>query len=244
MIIPAIDLVDGQVVRLKQGDFNQKTVFNYDPLSRIKIAAQDGAELMHLVDLDGAKDPNKRQLELIGNLVKKSPIPIQTGGGIRSENDVKALLDLGVLRVVIGSFAVYQKDVVAALISKYGADHITLAFDVKIVDGKALIATHGWQEVSSITIEDLIKFYQSVNLKHVLVTDISKDGMMQGANYQLYHDLHEKFNELDIIASGGISSLDDIAKTAKSGASSVVLGRALLEDKFTVKEAIACWQNA
>lgn len=244
MIIPAIDLSCGQVVRLKQGDFNQKTIFKLNPLSRILRAYHDGAELMHIVDLDGAKNPHQRQFAKIKQLVKASPIPIQTGGGIRSVSDVENLLKLGVERVVIGSFALLHPELVRGILKRFGSDAITLAFDVNIkTDGKAYVATHGWQETSNVTIDEILKRYSS-NLKHILVTDISKDGMMQGANYNLYSYLSERYDNLDIIASGGISSLDDVRKTAQSGASSVVLGRSLLEGKFTVKEAIECWQNA
>lgn len=244
MIIPAIDLIEGQVVRLKQGDFKEKTIFNYSPLDRIKEAAFEGAKLMHVVDLDGAKDPQKRQLKLIASLVENSPIPIQTGGGIREESEVRALLDLGVSRIVVGSIAVKDPNLVKSWFEKYGANHLTLALDVKVINNVPYVAVHGWQELSKLSIESLIKEYQSVNLKHVLVTDIAKDGMMQGPNVKLYEYLAKKFPELDFIASGGMSSLEDVKAIAQSGARSVVLGRALLEGKFTVKEAISCWQNA
>lgn len=244
MIIPAIDLQGGQVVRLKQGDFNQKTVFNFDPTSRILQAANQGAQMAHIVDLDGAKNPAKRQRAAIGRIVKASPIPIQTGGGIRSASDVKNLLNSGVERVVIGSVAVKEPELVRGWMRRFGSEHITLAFDVRIIDGTAYVATHGWLQTSNLKLETAVSRYLSSGLEHVLVTDISKDGMMKGANTDLYAKLAAQFPELDIIASGGISSLDDIKAVAQSGATSVVLGRSLLEGRFTVKEAIKCWQNA
>ena len=244
MIIPAIDLQGGQVVRLKQGDFNEKTVFNFDPVSRILQAANQGAKLAHIVDLDGAKDPVKRQRAAIGRIVAASPIPIQTGGGIRSASDVKTLLQQGVERVVIGSIAVKEPELVRGWIRRFGSDHITLAFDVRIIDGEAYVATHGWLKTSTLKLDDAINSYLSSDLKHILVTDISKDGMMKGANNLLYAKLAQKFPQLDIIASGGISSLEDIKAVARAGATSVVLGRSLLEGRFSVKEAIKCWQNA
>ncbi len=244
MIIPAIDLIDGKVVRLQQGDFARKTEFSFDPLERIQDAAAQGAQLMHLVDLDGAKDPAKRQLKLISRLVKQSPLPIQTGGGIRTEKDVTDLLEAGVKRVVIGSAAVKDQQFGCRMLDTYGADNITLALDVNIKDGTALVATAGWQESSGLELISLLHTFCDHSLQHVLITDISKDGMLQGPNTELYHFIADKFPELDIIASGGISSLQDIAATVRSGAKSVVLGRALLEGRFSVKEAIACWQNA
>ena len=204
MIIPAIDLQGGQVVRLKQGDFSQKTVFNFDPISRILQAANQGAQMAHIVDLDGAKNPAKRQRAAIGRIVKASPIPIQTGGGIRSASDVKNLLDSGVERVVIGSVAVKEPELVRGWMRRFGSEHITLAFDVRIIDSIAYVATHGWLQTSDLKLETAISRYLSSGLKHVLVTDISKDGMMKGANNHLYAKLAAQFPQLDIIASGGI----------------------------------------
>lgn len=244
MIIPAIDLIDGKVVRLRQGDYGQKTEFAFDPLTRIREAAAGGASLMHLVDLDGAKDPGRRQLKLIASLVEQSPIPIQTGGGIRTEDDVRALLALGVERVVIGSSAVRDPDFGCRMLRTYGAEHITLALDVRLIDGVPLAAVHGWQENSDQDLYSLIEIFRPHGLKHVLITDISRDGMMQGSNTRLYHEVHQRFPELDIIASGGISCLDDIKAAFAAGAGSVILGRALLEGRFTVEEACRCWQNA
>lgn len=245
MIIPALDLSNGQVIRLKQGDFNQVTTFDVDPLTRIKTAFDEGAKLIHIVDLDGAKDPKKRQLDVIKRIVQKSSLPIQTGGGIRTYDDVKNLLDIGVERVVVGSVATNNINEVKSWFDAFGKEHITLAFDVRINDKNiAMVATHGWLNSSDKSINDLIDIYLDKGLEHVLVTDISKDGMMQGANNNLYKSLSLSYENLDIIASGGISSLDDIALVKKAGAKSVVLGRSLLENKFTVKEAIACWQNA
>lgn len=244
MIIPAIDLARGRVVRLQQGDFSRQTVFNVDPAVRILRACIDGAELIHIVDLDGAKDPHRRQYARIRSLVRSSPLPIQTGGGIRSYSDVRNLLELGVERVVIGSFAVYRPELVRGWVRHFGPERITLALDVRVKDGRALVATHGWLETTDITLDRVLRPYLAAGVRHLLVTDISRDGMLQGANYGLYEGLARKYQGLDIIASGGISSLDDIRRTARSGATSVVLGRALLEGRFTVKEAIRCWQNA
>ena len=244
MLIPALDLSEGQVVRLKQGDFNQKTVFEVDPVTYIVEAAHDGADFMHLVDLDGAKDPALRQHDLINRIVKKSPVPIETGGGIRTYEDVLGLLNDGVARVVIGSVAVKEPETVKKWLRKFGASAFTLALDVRVVDDIPYVATSGWLETSSLAIDDVLKEFLPYGIAHILVTDISRDGMMQGANNSLYAKIHKSYPDLDIIASGGISSLSDLAFVKKAGATSVVVGRALLEGKFTVKEALACWQNA
>ena len=244
MLIPAIDLISGKVVRLKQGDFAQKTEFAFDPVERIAAAADAGAELMHIVDLDGAKDPAKRQLSLLEHLVTHSSIPLQVGGGIRTQDDVAALLNLGISRVVVGSAAVKDPSFALHLLNIYGSDHITLALDVNIIDGIPFVATHGWQESSTAQLNDLLKLFVPAGLRHVLITDISKDGMLQGPNTALYASLMQAYPQLDVIASGGISSLQDLQALRQAQVPSAVLGRALLEGRFTLQEALACWQNA
>lgn len=243
MLIPALDLIDGQIVRLKQGDFNEKTVFNLDPIAKVQEYAQDGASLIHIVDLDGAKDPKKRQLQLISQMVKNCSCPIQTGGGIRTYEDVQSLLDIGVKRVVVGSAAVKDVAFGHKLLNDFGPDAICLALDVRIIDAVAQVAIHGWLETSQNSLYDLLDDFMKSNLQHVLVTDISKDGMMQGANNSLYADLAQRYPKLDVIASGGISSLQDVKDLKALGASSAVLGRSLLSGAFTLKEALNLWPN-
>jgi len=245
MIIPALDLIDGKVVRLYQGDYAQKTVYSDDPQSQFTIYNQQGANWLHLVDLDGAKDINKRQLDVIAKLIANTPAKIQIGGGVRTEQDVKDLLDTGAQRVVIGSTAVKEPEMVAGWMKKYGAEHIVLALDINIdADGNKIVAVSGWQEASGQTIESLLDIYLAVGLKHVLCTDISKDGTLTGSNVDLYKEMAAAYPQVEWQASGGIGSLDDITAVAQSGASGMIVGRALLEGKFDVKEAIACWQNA
>lgn len=245
MIIPALDLIDGKVVRLYQGDYAQKTVYSDDPQSQFTIYNQQGADWLHLVDLDGAKDITKRQLDVIAKLIANTPAKIQIGGGVRTEQDVKDLLDTGAQRVVIGSTAVKEPEMVAGWMKKYGAEHIVLALDINIdTDGNKIVAVSGWQEASGQTIESLLEIYLAVGLKHVLCTDISKDGTLTGSNVDLYKEMAAAYPQVEWQASGGIGSLDDITAVARSGASGMIVGRALLEGKFDVKEAIACWQNA
>lgn len=245
MIIPALDLIDGNVVRLHQGDYAKQTAYGNDPLPRLQQYEQEGAKLLHLVDLTGAKDPQKRQIPLLKKLLAGVSVPVQVGGGIRTEEDVKALLEAGATRVVIGSTAVKQPELVQSWFERYGGNAIVLALDVRINEqGVKEIAISGWQENSNLSLEQAIEMYQPFGLKHVLCTDISKDGTLTGSNVNLYQEISQKYPDIAFQASGGIGSLDDIAAIPASGAAGVIVGRALLEGKFTVAEAIECWQNA
>jgi phosphoribosylformimino-5-aminoimidazole carboxamide ribotide isomerase len=244
MIIPAIDLIDGSVVRLYQGDYGQKTEYNLDPIQVVHDYADQGAKWLHIVDLTGAKDTNQRQLTLISKMVATARMQFQVGGGIRNEQDVKQLLDIGVQRIVIGSLAVKQPELVKTWIAQYGPDRIVLALDINIDQrGNKLIATHGWQESSDVSIEALLEDFIRVGTKHVLCTDISRDGTLQGSNHPLYTELVAKFPRIDWQASGGIGCLDDINKLKPTAVSAVILGRALLEGKFTLKQAIDSWHK-
>ena len=225
MIIPAIDLIDGRVVRLHQGDYGAERSYGDDPLERLQAYEAAGAKLLHIVDLTGAKDPAKRQIPLLRHLLSNLSVPVQTGGGVRSEEDVRALLDAGAPRVVVGSTAV--------------------RLDVRIdAAGRRNIAVSGWQEDSGVVIEDLIRVFEPAGLRHVLTTDISRDGTLSGSNAALYADLSKAFPAIGFQASGGIGGLDDIRAVSTTGASGVIVGRALLEGRFTVEEAIECWPNA
>ena len=244
MIIPAIDLIDGSVVRLYQGDYAQKTHYPLDPVKVVTDYADQGAKWLHIVDLTGAKDTSKRQLTLIGKMVATGRMQFQAGGGIRSEQDVAQLLALGVKRVVIGSLAVKEPELVKGWITKYGSQAIVLALDINIDEsGNKFIATHGWQQNSGVSLEDLLNDFLSVGAEHVLCTDISRDGTLQGANEALYKEMTENFPSIQWQASGGIGTLDDITRLKPTKVNGVILGRALLEGKFTLAQAIACWQS-
>ncbi|UJF21016.1 1-(5-phosphoribosyl)-5-[(5-phosphoribosylamino)methylideneamino]imidazole-4-carboxamide isomerase [Shewanella sp. OMA3-2] len=245
MIIPAIDLIDGQVVRLYQGDYQQKTTFDLSPLAQLQSYEAQGAKLLHIVDLTGAKDPSKRQIALIGDLVAGLKADIQVGGGIRSEQQVEELLALGVKRVVIGSLAVKEPELVKSWFVKYGSETICLALDVNINDaGEKIVAVSGWQTGGGKSLESLVSEYQSVGLQHALVTDISRDGTLQGANTDLYQELAAKYPNITWQASGGIATLEDVAAVRDSKADGIIIGKALLIKNFTVEEAITCWPNA
>ncbi len=245
MMIPAIDLINGEVVRLFQGDYNQKTNYRYTVQERQQAYAKAGATVMHFVDLDGAKDSTKRQLETLKTVVKHPTMTIQVGGGIRCEEDVKQLLALGADRVVIGSLAIKQPELVTLWLKTYGCEKIVLALDIKIdALGNKTLPTHGWIEDSGVNLEDLLAQYQDAGIKHVLCTDISKDGTLTGTNVDLYTEVCAKYPDIQWQASGGIGSLEDIKALIPTGVSGVILGRSLLEGKFTLEEAITCWPNA
>lgn len=242
MIIPALDLIDGKVVRLYQGDYGKKTEYQVEPQEQFAVYRDAGASMLHLVDLTGAKDTSARQLDLIEKIIASTPAKVQIGGGVRSEKDVSDLLDAGAERVVIGSTAVKDPELVKSWMLKYGPEHIVLALDVnQDADDQFNVAISGWQEDSGVSIEELIENYQQVGLKHVLCTDISRDGTLEGSNVDLYLYLCKKYPNVDFQSSGGIGNLDDIAALKGSGVAGVIVGRALLEGKFTAKQAFDLW---
>ncbi len=242
MIIPALDLIEGQVVRLYQGDYGKVTEYKVDPIKQFNAYFDAGSEWLHLVDLTGAKNTKERQLSLIGQLLSGTPANIQIGGGIRTEQDVIDLLNAGAKRVVVGSTAVREPQRVKSWIQKYGVEQIVLALDINVdAQGQRKVAISGWQEDSGVTIEDLLDSYLEVGLKHVLCTDISRDGTLSGSNVELYRDLCRQYPQIKFQSSGGIGSLDDIAALRGTGVAGVIVGRALLDGKFSVEESIACW---
>ncbi len=244
-IIPALDLIDGQVVRLHQGDYTKQTTYSDNPIEQFASYLEQGAEQLHLVDLTGAKDPAKRQTKLIGEIINATQCKIQVGGGIRTEQDVADLLAVGANRVVIGSTAVKNREMVKGWFEKYGAEKFVLALDVNIdQNGNKIIAISGWQEASGVSLEELISEFQQVGLQHVLCTDISRDGTLSGSNVDLYREVCAKYPDIQFQSSGGIGGLADIEALKDTGVAGVIVGRALLEGKFTVAEAIQCWQNA
>lgn len=244
MIIPAIDLIDGQTVRLYQGSYDKTTQYQQTPFELRDLYATAGAGVLHLVDLSGAKDAAKRQLPLLKQLMQQSPLPIQVGGGVRTEQDVIDLLEAGASRVVIGSLAIREPALVQQWLRTYGGDKIVLALDVAINDkGEKTLPSHGWIEASNITLEMVLDGFISAGARHVLCTDISRDGTLQGPNVALYQELAVKYPQILWQASGGVGNLDHIRSLTGSGVAGVILGRALLEGKFSIEEAIQCWQN-
>jgi phosphoribosylformimino-5-aminoimidazole carboxamide ribotide isomerase len=239
MIFPAIDLMDRRCVRLYKGDFNQRTDYQATPMDVAKSYAAAGAKWMHVVDLDGAKLGMSTQSDLIMEMASESGLFVQTGGGIRDAKQIKSLLSGGVTRVVIGSLAVSNKELVASWMTEFGADKIVLALDINVGDdGLPRPALKGWTEASSETLWDVIDAYE--NLRTLLVTDISKDGVLGGANVGLYQQIIARYPNIDLITSGGVGTLDHVRALKQLKPHGVIIGKALYENKFTLEDAIAC----
>ena len=235
IIYPAIDLIDGNVVRLHKGDFDQLTKYGSDPISIAQSYADSGAKWLHLVDLDGAKNPKNRQVNLIRKIIEGSGLQVQTGGGIRSFNDVKTLIDAGASRVVIGSLAVRDPVTTKHIFNTFGPERICLAADVVWQNNGFYIAVSGWQEASTLGLFDFIKTYQNNGLRHTLCTDIERDGTLTGCNRDLYETVKQNFPDLQLQASGGVSVLNDLMGLPANG---VIIGKALYEGRFTLKQAL------
>ena len=245
MIIPALDLIDSKVVRLYQGNYNHATNYDITPQKQFDHYAQAGSEWLHLVDLAGAKDTSKRQLDTISKLLQQSSACIQVGGGIRTTQDVERLFEVGAKRIVVSSIALKNPTLVKSWLKTYGALAVVLALDVHIDQYDiAWVMTGGWQDHSGQKVQDVISDFSQVGLRHVLCTDIALDGTLKGSNAMLYTKLCQEFPDIAFQASGGIGTLEDIKALKPTGVSGVIVGRALLEGKFSIEEAIACWQNA
>ncbi len=227
-IYPAIDIINGHCVRLKKGDFNKVTVYDSDPLAVAKSFRDAGAEFLHVVDLDAAKNPENNNRNLIGNIINRSGLKVQTGGGIRSEKDLDALFELGADRLILGSIAVTGRKDVFGWLRKYGGDKLVIGSDV--LNGK--IATHGWMNISDEDIFTFIETYLSAGATTFLCTDISKDGMMGGSSISLYHEILVKFPEINLIASGGVHDIAEVQKLVDMQMESIIIGKALYEGKI------------
>jgi phosphoribosylformimino-5-aminoimidazole carboxamide ribotide isomerase len=238
-VIPAIDLRGGQVVRLKQGDYAQQTTYAADPGELAQRYADAGARWLHLVDLDGARSGNLENLAVI-QAIAASGMQIQAGGGVRSEDDLRRLFDAGVQRVVLGSVAIREPELVAGWLASRGAERLTIALDTRRIDGRWTLPSAGWTESETRTLDELAPWYAARGARHLLCTDIDRDGMLAGFNLDLYRHLANSVPQLAVQASGGVRSLDDICAAREAGAQGVILGRALLEGRFTVEEALVC----
>ena len=240
IVYPAIDVLDGRVVRLAKGDFDAVTEYGDNPVAVAEQFKSAGADWLHLVDLSGARDGARRQQDLV-RAIAGVGLKVQTGGGVRSRDDVDAILNAGASRAVIGSLAVSDPQTVIGWIAHYGAEQIAAAFDVKIAeDGVAYPTLKGWTEQSVTPLADLLSEYRLAGLSHALATDVARDGMLEGPNLELYEDLAQIRPDMNWQASGGVSSLDDLRALKANKLSGVIIGRALFEGRFTLEEALAC----
>lgn len=237
--IPAIDLREGRVVRLKQGDYAQQTTYDAAPRELARRYADAGAQRLHVVDLDGARSGQLANLAVI-EAIARDGMQVQAGGGVREDADVRRLFDAGVARVVVGSVAIREPARVAGWLRGHGAERLVLALDTRQAEGRWTLPSAGWLQAEARTLDELAPWYAAQGARHLLCTDIERDGMLAGFNLDLYRHLATTVPALALQASGGVRSLDDIRAARAAGAQAVILGRALLEGRFTMAEALAC----
>lgn len=241
IIYPAIDIRKLKCVRLYQGDYMRETIYNIDPLAMAKQFYDEGATWIHIVDLDGADSPKHNQLALISEIIKNTDIKVQTGGGIRSKEQIETLLNIGAERVIIGSMAVQNPNEVSKWLTYFGADRIVLALDVIYnSNNQPMVTSNAWKNISEYSLFDMIANYEFYGLKNILCTNISLDGTLNGPDHNLYSQVMMKFPDLCLQASGGIHSLNDIKLLRQQGLSGAIVGRALYENKFTLSEVLGC----
>jgi len=232
-IIPAIDIIDGRCVRLVQGDYSRQTVYG-DPLDMALRYRDAGLKRLHLVDLDGAKASYPIHLAILERIATATGLDIQYGGGIKSKAALASVLNAGASRAIVGSMAISNPEIFRECLSEFSPAQLILGADVR----NGMIATHGWLENSRTTLSEIIRQFLPDGLSQVVCTDISKDGMLSGPNFELYKELLETFPSLAITVSGGISSMDDIIRLNEAGMQSVIVGKALYEGQITLKQII------
>ena len=236
ILYPAMDLMGGRVVRLAQGRFDDSTAYSADPAEALAGFAAAGARWAHVVDLDGARAREPVQHDLIAGLAREAPLSLQVAGGFRSRDHLRRMLDCGVGRVVIGSLAVDRPDLVRGFLEEFGSERITLSLDVRLIGDIPLVATAGWTEDSGRSLWDIAALYPEA--RHLLLTDIGRDGMLAGPNFELLEEASARLPHLAIQASGGITSLDDLRRLRTAGA---IVGKALWEGRIGLAEALhAC----
>ena len=240
IIIPAIDLIDGRCVRLTQGDYDQKKEYSADPLDMAKQYEDCGVSRLHIVDLDGAKAKQPCNLRTLEKIASGTSLDIEWGGGIKDSVSLRSALDAGAGRIICGSVAVDNREEFLSWLSEFGSSKIILGADVR--DGK--VATHGWMKDSGLTLAELMDWYVPAGLTQMICTDISKDGMLQGPDFEFYVDLKRAFPTVDVTLSGGISCMADIEKAAQLELHSVIVGKAIYEGRISLKEVESWLLNA
>lgn len=230
-IIPAIDIINGKCVRLTKGDYATKKIYNENPLEVAKEFEANGIQYLHLVDLDGAKSKHIVNYKVLNEITSKTGLKVDFGGGLKSNEDLRIAFDNGASQITGGSIAANNPELFIEWLNNYGADKIILGADCH----HRLIATQGWLESSGIDVVDFIKDYEAKGVKYVICTDISKDGMLEGTSNELYAEIIAK-TKINLIASGGVSSMQDLEELIKLGCEGAIVGKAIYEQKITLKE--------
>ncbi|TXI68009.1 MAG: 1-(5-phosphoribosyl)-5-[(5-phosphoribosylamino)methylideneamino]imidazole-4-carboxamide isomerase [Flavobacterium sp.] len=231
-IIPAIDIIDGKCVRLSKGDYDTKKIYNENPLEVAKSFEAHGIQYLHLVDLDGAKSSRIVNYKVLEQITLKTSLKIDFGGGIKSDVDLKIAFESGANQITGGSIAIKQPEVFKNWIQQYGADKIILGADAM----KEKVAISGWLEESNEEVIPFIQNYQKEGIQYVICTDISKDGMLEGPSFELYKRILEQTKDVKLIASGGISTFDELPNLAELGCEGTIIGKAIYEGRITLKQ--------
>ncbi|GAB3754572.1 1-(5-phosphoribosyl)-5-[(5-phosphoribosylamino)methylideneamino]imidazole-4-carboxamide isomerase [Lysobacter olei] len=238
-LYPAIDVRAGRVVRLRQGDYAQETRYADDPLEVARRYARAGARWLHLVDLDAARAGGYTLSPLLAAIKSETSLQVQTGGGVRGESDVRAILQAGADRVVVGSLAVREPERVGHWLREFGSESITVALDAReSADGRWRLPTAGWTEDSGIELQSLLADYAAAGLQHLLCTDIARDGMLAGPNLALYRSIVAAVPQVSLQASGGVRDVADVLASRQAGCAGAVLGKALLDGRFELADAV------
>ena len=235
-IIPAIDIIDGKCVRLTKGDYSTKKIYNESPLEVAKEFEAAGIEYLHVVDLDGAKASQIINYKVLEQIASKTSLKIDFGGGLKSDKDLEIAFNSGAHQITGGSIAVKNSDIFESWIEKYGAQKIILGADFYPDNVGGKIATNGWQEESTLELIPFIKGYQDKGIQYVICTDISKDGMLQGPSFEVYKKIISEVKNVKLIASGGISTFDELPRLAENGCEGVIIGKAIYEKKISLKQ--------
>lgn len=231
-IIPAIDIIDGKCVRLSQGDYSQKKTYFENPLEVAKMFEDAGLKRLHLVDLDGAKNKKITNAKVLENIASKTSLHVDFGGGVQSEEDLKLAFDCGASQVTGGSIAVKNPEMFENWITHYGGEKIILGADAR----NEKIAVGGWEEDSGVWVYEFIESWLKKGVKYTISTDVAKDGLLQGPSFDLYKKIQDQFPDLNVIASGGVSTMKDLEDLAEMNIYGVIVGKAIYEGRVSLKE--------
>ena len=231
-IIPAIDIIEGRCVRLSQGDYSSRKIYDASPVDMAKRYADCGVRRLHIVDLDGAKSSSPQNLKTLEKIAVSTNLDVEWGGGLKSEESLRQVFDYGATYAIVGSVAAQRSELFAEWLDVFGGEKMVLGADVR--NGK--VSVNGWQEDLSVTIEQLVDGFLPHGLKQVVCTDISKDGMLQGPAFELYTELQQRYADVDFTVSGGISSMADIERLNDMGLRKVIVGKAIYENRITLKD--------